>query len=114
MPALSLDLRERIVAACDRGGRTQQEVADLFGVSLGVVRKLLAQRRRTGDLTPRYGNCGGRKKILGAHEEMIREVLSERPDATLEELRDAAGLDCTVQAVHYALRRMGFTYKKRR
>jgi len=112
MPALSLDLREGIVAACDRGGMPQKEVAEIFGVSLGLVRKLLAQRRRSGDLAPRYGNCGGRRKILEAHEERMREVLAERPDATLQQLRDAAGLDCAVQALHYALRRMGFNYKK--
>ena len=113
MPALSLDLRKRIVAAYDRGGRTQQEVAEIFGVSLGTVRKLLAQRRRTGDLSPRYDRCGGRRKILAGDEQKIRELLRARPDATLEELRDGAGLDCTVQAVHYALKRMGFTYKKK-
>ena len=33
---------------------------------------------------------------------------------TLAELRDALGLDCTVQAVFYALDGMGLTYKKRR
>ena len=114
MRALSLDLRRRIVAACDRGTHTQEQVAELFGVSVAAVKNLLRQRRETGDIAPRYDRCGGRRKILGEHEAKLRELLSERPDMTLEELRDAAGLDCTVQAVHYALGRMGMTYKKRR
>jgi len=114
MGALSLDLRERIVSAYGRGGRTQQEVADLFEVSLGVVKKLLRQWRETGDLSARYDRCGGRRKIFAEHEQRMRELLGQKPDMTLEELRDALGLDCTVQAVHHALGRMGLTYKKRR
>lgn len=112
MKALSLDLRQRIVAAYDRGGHTQKEVAERFGVSESSVKKLLRQRRETGDIATRYPNCSAPRKILPEHEEKLRELLGERPDMTLEDLRDGIGVDCTVQAVHYALRRMGITYKK--
>ena len=40
---ISLDLRERIVAACDAKEGTREEVAKRFKVSLGMVEKLLAQ-----------------------------------------------------------------------
>jgi transposase len=43
---LSLDLRNRIVAAYDAKKRTREEVAKRFKVSLGMVKKLLAQRGR--------------------------------------------------------------------
>ena len=33
---------------------------------------------------------------------------------TLEELRSAIALDCTSQAIHVVLVKMGLTYKKRR
>jgi hypothetical protein len=36
------------------------------------------------------------------------------PDITLAELRDAAGLNCTLPAIHYALEQMGLSYRKRR
>ena len=39
MRALSLDLRERIVAACDRGTAIQRQIAERFEVSLGMVKK---------------------------------------------------------------------------
>ena len=45
MEAYSLDLRERICAACDDGIETRQEVADRFGVGRWFVQKLLRQRR---------------------------------------------------------------------
>ena len=50
MATFSLDLRTRILAAYDAGEGTRETVAARFRVSLGMVKKLLQQRRRTGDL----------------------------------------------------------------
>ena len=47
MRTLSLDLRERILTAYDRHEGTRPEVGHRFRVSLGMVKKLLQQRRRT-------------------------------------------------------------------
>ena len=113
MRALSLDLRERIVIACDRGDATQQQVAERFEVSLGMVKKLLKQRRRTGDLTVRYHACGPKPKIQPSHRMQLRALLVKKPDLTLKQLRDAIDVDCTIQAIHYVLADMGLTYKKR-
>jgi transposase len=44
----------------------------------------------------------------------MKEHLERKPDMTLEELRDATGLACTLPAIHYALASMELTYKKRR
>ena len=41
MAALSLDLRQRIISTCDRGEGTQEQIARRFGVSYGMVKKLL-------------------------------------------------------------------------
>ena len=109
-----MDLRRRLLKAYDRGGVTREDVAKRFDVSLGMVKKLLQQRRQTGDIAPLHHRSGRKPKILDGHRRRMRELLRGKPDLTLEELRDAAGLDCTVQAVHYALEEMGLTYKKRR
>jgi transposase len=39
--------------------------------------------------------------------------LGRKPDLTLKELRAAVRLNCTLPAIHYALKKMGLTYKKR-
>jgi transposase len=113
MKTLSLDLRERILAAYDAGQSTRQSVADRFLVSLGMVKKLLSQRKEIGDIAPRHKNAGRKPKITDAHRGRLRDLVAGRPDMTLEELRAATGLDCTLPAIHYALKAMGLSYKKR-
>lgn len=113
MAPISLDLRERIVEACDNKEGTQAEIAKRFKVSLGMVKKLLKLRKKYGEIGPRYHSQGGRRKISQEQEAALAKLVASEPDLTLEELREALNLDCTVQAVHYALRRLGLTYKKR-
>ena len=48
--ALSLDLRSRIVLACQAGELTQGEMAELFQVHLKTVEKLWRHFRRTGSV----------------------------------------------------------------
>jgi len=78
-----------------------------------LVKKLLQQRRRTGDIAPRHRFSGRKPTILPAHHSQLRQLLADKPDLTLPELRQATGLRCTLPAIHYALKRMDLTYKKR-
>jgi len=113
MKTLSLDLRERILAAYDAGHSTRQRIADRFLVSLGMVKKLLAQRKAIGDIGPQHKNCGRKPKITEVHRRRLRELVTDKPDMTLEELRAAIGVDCTAPAIHYVLKAMDLSYKKR-
>ena len=113
MRTLSLDLRERILTSYDRQEGTREEIAARYQVSLGMVKKLLQQRRHTGDIAPRHRYSGRKPKILGGHRQQMRILLSKKPDLTLKELRAATQLNCTLPAIHYALEEMGLTYKKR-
>jgi len=114
MATLSQDLRERIVAAYDRGDGTRQEIADRFDVSLAMVKKLLYQRKKTGDIGNRHRFSGAKPKIGPSHRKQLKRLVRDQPDLTLEELRDAIEVDCTPQAVFYVLEDMGLTLKKRR
>jgi transposase len=113
MKTTSMDLRSRIVATYDEGKSTREEVARRYRVSLGMVKKLLAQRRAIGDIAPQHHRSGGKPKIQAAHRSRMRELLSRKPDLTLAELREAVALDCTLPAIHYVLADMGLSYKKR-
>jgi transposase len=111
---ISTDLRRRILKVYDQGRSTREEVAARFEVSLGMVKKLIQQRRHTGDIAPRHHRSGRKRKILASHERQLRGLLKNKPDMTLEELHAALGLQCTLPAIHYTLERMGLSYKKRR
>lgn len=114
MATISLDLRERIIKACDRGDETRPQIARRFEVSLGMVKKLLDQRRRLGTIAALHHRSGRKPVILDSHRRQIRELLKETPDLTLEEIKARTDLTCTIQAIHYVLASMGMTYKKRR
>lgn len=97
----------------DQGGRTREEVAKWFGVSLAMVKKLLQQRRKLGDIGPLHHRAGRKPMILPRHQLRFRALLKKQPDLTLSELRDATGLTCSLAAICYVLKDMELTYKKR-
>lgn len=113
MKTTSLDLRERILATYDEGRATRAEVGQRFRVSEALVKKLLQQRRKTGDIRPRHYRSGRKPRILPEHRQRLQQLLAHKPDLTLGELRSALGLVCTLPAIHYVLARLGLTYKKR-
>jgi len=114
MKTLSLDLRERIVAAYDAKEGTRDEIAVRFRVSLGMVKKLLQQRSKTNDLGHRHRYSGRKAKVLPEYRDKLATLVAAQPDLTLTQIKEKLAMPCTVPAVHYALATMGLTYKKRR
>jgi transposase len=87
MQAYSLDLRTRGVEAVDRQVGTQQEVAQLFGVSCTFIKKLLRQRRETGSLVPKPHGGGQVAKLAEKEREQVRTyILRTQSDATVSEV----------------------------
>jgi transposase len=110
---LSLDLRERIVAAYDAKEGTREEVSKRFKVSLGMVKKLLGQRAKTGDLRPRHRFSGRKARLMPRHGAELKQLIAREPEVTLEEMKARLKLDCTVAAIQWAVTKLGLTYKKR-
>jgi len=110
---LSLDLRERILAAYDAEQGSREEIGRRFRVSTGMVKKLLQQRRERGDIAPQHHRSGRKPMFLDEHRQRLNELIHQRPDITLTEMRSALELACTLPAIHYVLVEMGLTYKKR-
>ncbi len=61
MRAYSLDLRQKIVKAYDKGMSTQGQIAQTFGVSRSFVEKLLRRRRSTGEISSLPHGGGGQR-----------------------------------------------------
>jgi len=108
--AYSQDLRDRVMAARDRGLRTKQ-VAQVFAVSPAWVRRVMQRRRQTGQTSPLPR---GGVTVVKIDLERLRQLVAQQPDATVRELHERLGIACSVSAVDMALRRLGLSFKKRR
>jgi len=116
MKAYSIDLRERVLAACDSGQNTIRHVAVQFKVSTRWIYKLKQQRQQRGTISPQ-GHGGGRKPAFrGKDLDALDKYLSNHPDATLQEIREvfSSKVNCSIQAVANALKRLEWRYKKNR
>ena len=88
MVPYSLDLRQKIVRAYERGAGSQRQLAELFGVSVSFVEKLFIQLRRTGEVAAKP-HAGGVPSRLDATAQLhLRQWLAEQPDLTLAELAE--------------------------
>lgn len=114
MKTYSLDLRQRVLAACDLGEMTQAEVAQRFQVSRQWLVRLLCRRRETGSLEALPHGGGRRPKFTDQGQRTLRSVVVEDPDATLREPLDLSGVEASLMAVPRALERLGCRRKKSR
>jgi transposase len=114
MKTYSMDLRERVVQACDERLGTREEVARLFGVSTAWIRRLLQRRRESGSIAAKPR--GGQKppKFRGRRLDRLKALVAAQPDATLEELLNRSGVAASIMAVQRALVRLGLRRKKSR
>jgi len=110
MKPYSMDLRERVIAACDQPEPTLV-VAKKFKVSPSWVRRLKQHRRERGDIVPRTGGGPPKYKIDRGR---LAELVRLQPDATLAELREKLGIDVSLWGIGKALRALKLTYKKSR
>lgn len=108
--AYSQDLRDRVLAAYDRGMQTKY-IAEVFAVSPAWARRVKQRRAETGRTTPRP--VGGRRRWK-IDRERLAQLAREHPDATLKELRAMLGVECAESAICVALRKLGMTSKQRR
>ncbi len=110
MKAYSLDLRERVFEDCDAGLETRQ-VAVKYRVSESWIRRLKQRRRETGETTPRSSRNRRKAKWL-AYAERIKELIGQKPDATLRELAAELNHALSGQTLSRALRTLGLVLKK--
>lgn len=113
--ALSVDLRERAVAAV-RSGATHREAAERFGVSAASVSRWQVLEREQGDVRPKA--LGGDRKSgrIEAHKDAIVEALGPQADRSIEEVRQVLreqGLVFSFGSLQRFFKRHAITRKKR-
>lgn len=117
MGVYSMDLRQRVLARCDQGHGTKA-VAELFGVAASWVRRLKQRRREDGSIAPRPSGGDRRSRLDQTASKRLAQRVKAQPDATLEQLREWCQVElkvsCSIMAVSRTLKKLGFSFKKRR
>ncbi len=110
MPApLSVDLRERVVAAVDAGEKIAP-VARRFGVTRPTIYAWLALREEAGSVESRARPERGR--VLDNYREQIEQKFAENSNVTLVELKEQWELPVSISAVRDALDQWDLTIQE--
>ena len=113
MRSYSIDVRQRIVTAVEAGEHSLRALAELFSVHLSTIVRLLQRFRTTGSVQPKPHGGGPRPKMDVQASARLLELVRQQPDATLAELRDQLGVDCSIVTIFRTLKRNGITRKKK-
>lgn len=115
--ALSLDLRERLVAAKESGKYTNEELAELFGIGTATVKRWWRSYQETGSVAPLPRGGGRRRAVTDEQLPVLEALVKKHPDWSEDEytayLHEHEGFTASRSAIGRAIRRLGYVVKKR-
>ena len=116
MKPYSIDLREKVVSAIEKGEGSFRKVAQRFAVSKNCVERWVTQKRTEGHLVPR--KQGGSVSSVIEHEAQLMAIFEKQTDATLAEycelLAEATGLWVSPSTMCRTFQRLNLPRKKKR
>jgi len=114
--SLSLDLRQRVIAAID-GGLSYRQAAERFGVTAASAIRWRSRQREADDFAPKQQGGDRRSRRIEAHAPFILNAVDTKSDITLGELQDKLkdyGATASVASLWRFFQRRKITLKKRR
>lgn len=117
MPApLSIDLRQRIIAAYEAKEGSQRQLAKRFKVSLSFIRDLRRHQRETGTVQPKPHGGGAVAKLRQEQLPLVTALVKAQPDALLAELCERfagqTGVVVSVSTMQQAVSKLKLSVKK--
>ncbi len=106
------ETRELLVAAYEKC-KDAKRVAEDFCVSESWVYHLVMQKRRTGSVAVRTSQRGRKPVLTAQDKENIQRCIDDKPDITVNEIREKLGICASESTVGRAIRDMGYTFKKK-
>ncbi|MFS9321340.1 IS630 family transposase [Streptococcus infantis] len=104
--AYSIDFRKKVLGYCERTGSIT-EASHIFQISRNTIYCWLKLKEKTGGLNHQVKGTKPRK----VDRDRLKNYLTDNPDAYLTEIASEFG--CHPTTIHYALKAMGYTRKKR-
>ena len=99
-------------------GLTYAATAEMLGVGIATVNRVLRLHRETKSVAPRPKGGGNFSPVHGKIARLLEAIVREMPDATVAELTDAlmtrAKVSTSRSGVQRALARLGYSRKKSR
>ncbi len=118
MATYAIDLRQKILHAYERQLGSPRAWAAVFGVRRACIAKWLRPQRPTGEMAPQPHAGGQQPRRDTAAHGLLRRLVREHPDATLEELctqgAAEAGMRVSVPTMCRVLQHLGLPPKKSR
>jgi len=114
--AYSLDLRERVVAAVEKGGLSARQAATQFGVGASTAIRWVGRVRKTGSVRPSKSGGYKPRAIAGGYRTWLLQRVKEK-DFTLRGLvveLAARGLKVDYRSVWIFVHEEKLSFKKKR
>ena len=112
--ALSLDLRERVIAAIEAGASCRK-AAERFGVGVATAIRWHARFRAEGEIAAKRMGGDRHSQRTEAHAALILQAYEARPQIYLREVKDVlgeSGATASLSGLSRFFRRHGITRKK--
>jgi transposase len=117
MRPYSVDFREKVVKAYERGDTSIRRLAARFDVSKAFIQRVLKQKKLTGHVQPKKQG-GAMKSQLEKYSMQLAQMVENYPDLTLGEYceywGETYGLWLSTSTMCRALQKQQLTRKKRR
>ncbi len=106
------EARELLVKGYEKS-HDAEGIAQAYSVSVRTVYRLVKQKQETGSVTLRTSQRGRKPVLTAEDKEKIRQCVDEKPDSTINEIREELGLSASYSTVERAIEEMGYTLKKK-
>jgi transposase len=107
--------RRYLISEAHKDGMSAKEMARVYRVPERTVRRLLEHEKKTGSMEANTKNCGRPPALSGEELELMRKIIEEQPDITLEEIKTLMQLTISLSAICRIIKnKLKFTYKKKR
>ncbi len=111
MEAIPVGIRKRIIALYKQDKSTKQ-IAEALGYCVAAVRRVRQHFRERGTLAPQTHLCGAKGQFTSVRQARVRELVAQKPDATLAELCRQMDIPVAVSTMDTWVNKLGLTFKK--
>jgi transposase len=110
---LGNESRKLLVAAYEKHGNAKL-VASMFEVGIRTVYRLVAQQHDSGSVELRVSQRGRKSKLTEDNIRQIDELLKQKPDITLLDMKEELALNCSEATLSRVVRfKLGYSLKKK-